>query len=892
MVSHNFEATEKPSPLPHEQEDDQLSSMDLLKNFHNVKLDTLIPESSRNPDLTNLIFFDSSPLSDKLNPKSGAKPESESGSSSEQFLKAGEKLGKQLHQENMHDAHIEITNSLAKVFKDEGAAGVEKAVKQLNDALERGKSPYRVENAINEKTGERTLTLNNLEGKGGTLPRPYLESEARRDVERAGEKFEGKLSKEEFDKAQEELTQKFAELKKKEPHFSVGRAVDKLNAKFEKADSPYKISVEENFKTGESKLLIRDHNADKTSESTLVPSYIQRDFVEAGQKLDSPLDAKELEKVHSELTDKLSKVYKEEGKEGLYSALRQLRENLKKAGSPYNPYPGENLDTGEMKLKIKDKDSGQTHEKILIESKVQRDFAEAGEKLVKKLSPEKLAKVQTEMAEKLAKVHAKEGDDGISKAMGNLGRRLERATVANNLSDSFGKDLDEKDRDDLNKAFKAALSGDVDSLKKMVPYAKNMMDFKATDAFVAGLKSIGYQVDTDGIAASSPYGERRGSITIVPPGSNEGLRLSYQQDEGRDAKPVYSVEAVTVSPGEQNRLTLSNISTDRETVKQRVNVQKEKGQEIDKAGKPVNAYIKSDLSSGERVLNIQDQSGTIHPKTFVEATDQKRRDNSSDQASEKSEKSTEKARTELVDSATSAVKSGDLKALQKVLTDMFNSVKGERYEFVKFTREFAEQMKKEGITVRFADGKQADTQLSIHRDGSPYGIDLTVSWNSRSGQAEVKTQTYDWVTKENVVGKLTETMKDFHDRKQNDGLKDGKELGAAVDEAIDKKDFSTLNKALAAAFTRAYQSGGITAVKELERVTDRATETNGVGAVALEENGTLKIITAKRLTSSEKEEVEGMSAKEVQEKGYVKHPTHGFMKVLNRGPAPISKRSK
>ncbi len=258
------------------------------------------------------------------------------------------------------------------------------------------------------------------------------------------------------------------------------------------------------------------------------------------------------------------------------------------------------------------------------------------------------------------------------------------------------------------------------------------------------------------------------------------------------------------------------------------------------------------------------------------------KDGPSDQASAKV---SEREIIKLADDAVKAVKAGDFKALQKALMDAFNKTGGHRYEFVKVTRELAAQLKEQGITVRYQDGKQTTTQLSIHRNGSPYALDLTVSKNDDG--VHVQSQAYDWVTKKDVTGKTTDVMNSLKNSKREGELMDGKELGTAIDDALYNNDFTKVNKALAVSLKHAYDNGGMAAVNDVVKEADKAVETNGNGPIVFEEKGKFYVMTVKTLSESTKEEVEKMSQGERLAEGYVKHPKQGYVMVINRGPEAI-----
>lgn len=115
----------------------------------------------------------------------------------------------------------------------------------------------------------------------------------------------------------------------------------------------------------------------------------------------------------------------------------------------------------------------------------------------------------------------------------------------NRLMNQYGADLTGDARQSLQKALTAAVTGDMDSLKTMVPYAPSMMALDAEAPFKKAMASIGYNVETGGGADRTPFGERHGGMTISQVGKGDTIQLSYRRAEGPLAQDQFKVEALS-----------------------------------------------------------------------------------------------------------------------------------------------------------------------------------------------------------------------------------------------------------------------------------------------------------------------------------------------------------
>jgi hypothetical protein len=132
-------------------------------------------------------------------------------------------------------------------------------------------------------------------------------------------------------------------------------------------------------------------------------------------------------------------------------------------------------------------------------------------------------------------------DYGLSKL------NLDEQKTLNKLMRQYGEGLSMDDRQSLQKALTAAISGDMNDLKTMVPYAPNMMAIDAQEPFKKAMASLGYKVDITGSADRTPFGERHGGMTITrSAGPNDtSICLSYDRNEGPLAQDRYKVEVLS-----------------------------------------------------------------------------------------------------------------------------------------------------------------------------------------------------------------------------------------------------------------------------------------------------------------------------------------------------------
>lgn len=247
-----------------------------------------------------------------------------------------------------------------------------------------------------------------------------------------------------------------------------------------------------------------------------------------------------------------------------------------------------------------------------------------------------------------------------------------------------------------------------------------------------------------------------------------------------------------------------------------------------------------------------------------------------------------------VESTSNAAKSGDAAQLQKTLKDAFEKMGGDPNKFEKFGKELAEQLKKEGITV-----KPGKASIAFHKDGSADGVEYKMDGNldPSTGKVvgEAKGTAYDWVTKQDTNKKASDVVGQLNqkDLNGNNGkIRDSRELGKGFDEAYQKGDFSQYNKDLAASFQHAFKMGGMDAVRKLELqandTNNGGAQTPGAGPVAILEGNKLQMVNAEALPPESSKLAALMTPDQLKQAGIVKHESFGYFKVKDAGPPPIN----
>lgn len=140
--------------------------------------------------------------------------------------------------------------------------------------------------------------------------------------------------------------------------------------------------------------------------------------------------------------------------------------------------------------------------------------------------------------------------------------------AVHNLTDTFGRYLKSEEKTSLETALNAAVNGDIHTLNHMAPYARYGMTRATQAAFRKALEHAGFRATLDGEESGDEYtlGTLFGNITIIPPGSNEGLSLTFHGTAGRQNLPIYKVEAVNMSPVGQ----ITSTSCDREQIAKQI----------------------------------------------------------------------------------------------------------------------------------------------------------------------------------------------------------------------------------------------------------------------------------------------------------------------------------
>lgn len=246
-----------------------------------------------------------------------------------------------------------------------------------------------------------------------------------------------------------------------------------------------------------------------------------------------------------------------------------------------------------------------------------------------------------------------------------------------------------------------------------------------------------------------------------------------------------------------------------------------------------------------------------------------------------------KNKSELAKDATSAITGGDLKQLISAATRVMELVDADRYEFETFNYKLLESLQKtdkeKGFTIRFGSGKSgASTEFSVHREGRPLAVNIVLQRDER-GKINVSTQSYDWVTKEDVKRDASEVLAEFT-KASAERLKDGAELGKAFDKAFDENKYEQFYSDMAGSVLHAYKQGGMEAVQKLEKAASKNSETRNHSPIVIEDNGVLKLCVARAFDEAKAKE---MTPEERKRQNVIEHSRHGFVKIVDESAVTI-----
>lgn len=246
-----------------------------------------------------------------------------------------------------------------------------------------------------------------------------------------------------------------------------------------------------------------------------------------------------------------------------------------------------------------------------------------------------------------------------------------------------------------------------------------------------------------------------------------------------------------------------------------------------------------------------------------------------------------KDKSELAKDAASAITGGDLKQLISAATRVMELVDADRYEFEMFNYKLRETLQKQerdkGFDIRFGSGKSgASSEFSVHRDGRPLAVNIVLQRDER-GKIKVTTQSYDWVTKEDVKSNPSEVLASFT-KSSNERLKDGAELGKEFDKTFKENNYDSFYSDLAGSVLHAYKQGGKEAVDRLEKAANKSSKTQNHSPIVVEEDGVLKLCIARTFDEAK---AKGMTLEERKSQNVIEHSRYGFLKIVDQSSLTI-----
>jgi hypothetical protein len=111
----------------------------------------------------------------------------------------------------------------------------------------------------------------------------------------------------------------------------------------------------------------------------------------------------------------------------------------------------------------------------------------------------------------------------------------------------YENSMDKKELAPLKKALENTVAGNRDGLVNAVPCSSNSMGGKVQGTFESILTDAGFKVKSIGFEAKHIGGSKFGALTILPPGSDTGLKISYSKGEGENATGKSVFESVRIN---------------------------------------------------------------------------------------------------------------------------------------------------------------------------------------------------------------------------------------------------------------------------------------------------------------------------------------------------------
>ncbi|MBY0552420.1 MAG: hypothetical protein K2W95_34385 [Candidatus Obscuribacterales bacterium] len=251
-------------------------------------------------------------------------------------------------------------------------------------------------------------------------------------------------------------------------------------------------------------------------------------------------------------------------------------------------------------------------------------------------------------------------------------------------------------------------------------------------------------------------------------------------------------------------------------------------------------------------------------------------------------------REKAVTKAVEAIKSGDIAAIGKSLTDAHQKYGRDKSQFDAFAQKLGEDLKAQGFDMKSGNLGWDGRSINIHRHGAANAVGFDLTFNKDTNKSEVQTVAYDWINKGRVSEKAADIVKDFATPGANaaDSLKDHGQIAKLFDSGMKDGSVVEAHREMLKTAESEYKRGGMEAVRALERMINSKVQTPGAKRPAfIEEDGKLTAVTAEPVTDKAELVKAAEDPAYRANNGMAKHPEHGMVRVITRtGPVVLPKR--
>lgn len=250
-------------------------------------------------------------------------------------------------------------------------------------------------------------------------------------------------------------------------------------------------------------------------------------------------------------------------------------------------------------------------------------------------------------------------------------------------------------------------------------------------------------------------------------------------------------------------------------------------------------------------------------------------------------------REKAVTATVTAIKSGDMNAIQKALTDAHDKYGADKSEFDAYANKLREDLKAQGFDMKMGtliNGRS----INIHQQGSPNAVGFDVTTNRDTKKSEVKVVAYDWINKGKASESADEVVKGFATPKENAAanLKEHGQLAELFNEGFKKGSVLEAHQEMLKTAAHEFERGGMDAVRALERRMASKTDANrGRFPAFTLEGDKLNAVTAELVSDPVERAKAADDPAYRANNGFALHPEYGVIKVISStGPTVLRKK--